>query len=96
MADKKPTTAKSTPTKATQTAMPLAQASGRPSGKDFNDSQKFQYHKKEANVAFKKGDIVKSTNHLNAMRHAGKRLQEQAEWARKNPNANYVKKADRK
>ena len=59
-------------------------ATTRPSGRDYNDSQKFQYHKAEANKAFKSGDIVKSTNHLNAMRHAGKRLQEQAEWAKKN------------
>ena len=95
MAEKKTTTAapKQAP-KATQTAMPFTQS--RPSGKDFSDSQKFQHHKKEANIAFKKGDIVKSTNHLTAMRHAGKRLQEQAEWARKNPNSDYVKKADRK
>ena len=60
------------------------QTNNRPSGKDFNDSQKFQYHKAEANKSFKKGDIVKSTNHLNAMRHAGKRLHEQAKWAREN------------
>ena len=58
--------------------------STRPSGKDFTASQKYQYHKAEANKAFKADDIVKSTNHLNAMRRAQKTLQEQAEWARKN------------
>ena len=85
MATNKKTTTTTTTKKApTQTAMPLAQSSGRPNGKDFNDSQKFQYHKAEANKSFKKGDIVKSTNHLNAMRHAGKRLHEQAKWAREN------------
>ena len=86
MADKPTTTKpKQAPAKATQTAMSIGgPQSSRPSGRDFSDSQKFQYHKKEANVAFKKGDIVKSTNHLNAMRHAGKRLQDQATWAKKN------------
>ena len=75
------TTAKPT-TKATQTSM--AQVTNRPSGKDFSASQKYQYHKKEANKAFKNDDIVKSSNHLAAMRRAEKTLQTQAEWARKN------------
>jgi len=73
-----------TPTKATQTTMPLARTSGRPSGKDFSASEKYQYHKKEANKAFKADDIVKSSNHLAAMRRAEKTLQEQAKWAREN------------
>jgi len=80
-----PREAKSTTeTKARACQTTTARAQGRPSGKDFNDSQKFQYHKAEANKAFKQGDIVKSSNHLAAMRHAGKRLHEQAEWAKKN------------
>jgi hypothetical protein len=89
MAEKKTTTAKpkttqkQTPAKATQTAM-FARSQGRPSGKDFSASQKYQYHKKEANKAFKQDDIVKSSNHLAAMRRAEKTLQAQAEWARKN------------
>ena len=80
MADK-PKTAKpkAKATTPTQTTM-----NTRPSGKDFNDSQKYQYHKQEANAAFKKGDIVKSQNHLSAMRRAEKRLREQAKWAREN------------
>jgi len=85
MADNKTTAKpKTTPTKATQTAMPFARSQGRPSGKDFSASQKYQYHKKEANKAFKNDDIVKSSNHLAAMRRAEKTLQTQAEWARKN------------
>ena len=75
MADKKPTA---------KTTAPKQMEMVRPSGRDFNDSQKFQYHKTEANKAFKAGDIVKSTNHLNAMRQAGKRLHEQAAWAKEN------------
>ena len=75
---------KAKPPKVTQTTMPIANTHGRPSGKEFNDSQKFQYHKEQANIAFKKGDIVKSSNHMAAMRHAGKRLHEQAKWAREN------------
>jgi len=71
------------PAKATQTAM-FARSQGRPSGKDFSASQKYQYHKKEANKAFKNDDIVKSSNHLAAMRRAEKTLQEQAKWAREN------------
>ena len=77
MAEKKPTTKPTT--KATQTSMNV-----RPSGKDFTASEKYHYHKEQANIAFKKDDIVKSTNHLNAMRRAEKTLQEQAEWAKKN------------
>jgi hypothetical protein len=66
---------------------PKPQADTRPSGRDFDDSQKYQYHKEQANAAFKAGDIVKSTNHLNAMRHAGKRLHDQAKWARQHKKA---------
>ena len=64
---------------ATQTQM-----NTRPSGKNFTASQKYQYHKQEANKAFKADDIVKSTNHLQAMRRAEKTLQEQAKWAKEN------------
>ena len=69
---------------ATQTAMPIARTSGRPSGKDFTPSEKYQYHKKETNKAFKADDFVKATNHLAAMRRAEKTLQEQAKWAKEN------------
>ena len=57
-------------------------AESRPSGRDFTESQKYQYHKTEANKAFKAGDIVKTTNHLNAMKHASDRMHEQAKYAR--------------
>ena len=76
------TTAK--PKKATATAPKQTQINIRPSGKNFTASQKYQYHKQEANKAFKSGDIVKSSNHLSAMRRAENTLREQAKWAREN------------
>jgi len=79
MADTKTTpkpTAKAAPT---QTKM-----NTRPSGKSFSASQKYQYHKKEANIAFKSNDIVKCSNHLSAMRRAENTLREQAKWAKEN------------
>ena len=77
--------AKTATTKPTaQTAVTQTQMNTRPSGKDFTASQKYQYHKQEANTAFKQNDIVKCSNHLSAMRRAEKTLREQAKWAREN------------
>ncbi len=60
------------------------QANSRPSGRDFKPSEKYHYHKDEANKAFKAGNIVKSSNHLAAMRRAEKTMQAQAKWAKEN------------
>jgi len=79
MADKKTTTK---PKAKAQT--PTLTNNTRPSGKGFSASQKYQYHKKEANTAFQKGDIVKSSNHLSAMRRAENTLRSQAKWAKEN------------
>ena len=77
-------TATATTAKPRATAPKQTQMNTRPSGKNFKPSEKYHYHKKEANKAFKAGDIVKSTNHLSAMRRAEKTMQEQAKWAREN------------
>jgi len=78
MADKKQPKANA------KTATATTAADSRPSGKNYKPSEKYHYHKDEANKAFKAGDIVKSSNHILAMRRAEKTLREQAEWAKKN------------
>jgi hypothetical protein len=50
--------------------------------KKYSASEKYHYHKDEANKAFKDGDIVKTSNHMAGMRRAEKTMQEQAAWAK--------------
>ena len=75
-------TAKPKPTAKPATNAPAPSPSARPSGKDYKPSAKYQYHKEQANLAFQSGDIVKTSNHLLAMRRAEQTLHEQAKWAK--------------
>lgn len=65
--------------------------SSRPRGRDFTPSERYHYHKENADKSYQAKNFAKATNHIQGMRFAKQELEARAEYRRKNPN--YVNKS---